>query len=86
VVGSCWGFRWFYGCWCVLSGVVANSGGAVILFVGCLFDGFSRGDSSEINCCSQRAAISSLHSLIRQRNFVKHSLKSDIVGLVYRRN
>ena len=29
--------------WCVLSGVVASSGGAVISFVGCLFDGFSRG-------------------------------------------
>jgi hypothetical protein len=39
--------------WCVLSGFVANSGGAVISFVGCLFDGFSGGDSSEINCCSR---------------------------------
>ena len=29
--------------WCFLSGVVASSGGAVISFVGCLFDGFSRG-------------------------------------------
>ena len=52
--------------WCILSGVVANSGGAVISFVGCLFDGFSGGDSSEINCCSRRVAISSLHSLIKR--------------------
>ena len=66
--------------WCVLSDVVASSGRAVILFVGCLFDGFSGGNSSEINCGSRRAAISSLHSLIRRRNSVKHSLKSDIVG------
>jgi hypothetical protein len=39
--------------WWVLGGVVASSSGAVILFVGYLFDGFFGGDSGEINCCSR---------------------------------
>ncbi|KAE8099706.1 hypothetical protein FH972_017663 [Carpinus fangiana] len=40
-------------------------------------------DESEINCCSRRAAMSSLHSLRRRRNSMRHSSKIllDIVDL-----
>jgi hypothetical protein len=40
---------------------------------------FSSEDECEINCFSRRATISSLHSLIRRRNSVRHSSKFDIV-------
>jgi hypothetical protein len=40
---------------------------------------FSGENECETNCFSRRATISSLHSLTRRRNSVRHSSKFDIV-------
>ena len=64
----------------VLSGIVRSwhSGSCGVVGI----DGWLGEDESETNCYSRRAAISSLHSLIRQWNSIRHFLRFDIVGLV----
>ena len=62
--------------------VAIESCGSIELLSSGMFDE----DENETNYCSRRATISSLHSLIRRQNSITHSLKSNIVGLVRRRN